>query len=488
VAEAFARFSQLCSTHSVRIFVHEASLQDVARDKNITRRKITESKIEKFEVLRGVPTPSQSELERRFGTIVKHNDLIDCTLLFALEQRVVAFLVTQDAGLQKRATAHGLGGRVFTVEEAVEWLRQAYEPKNVVLPYIEDRYCYEISSDDPMFNTLRADYPQFDAWFRDKCVATHRKCWRLAVGGETAGLLIWKNEEPGDTTAKLAGDRILKICTFKVSDRYLGEKFGELLLKQVLWFAQRNRYQVTYVTVYPRHVTLVSLLEEFGFRRTLGDASLGEELQYEKAMGSGPVADVGSPLALDREHYPRFVDDARVRILCVPIRPAYHRLLFPEKAEMVRPTLFGVTDATRAPGNTIRKVYLCRSTITKMSPGDVLLFYMSKDPEYLYSQTMASVGVVVDVEQTCDIDELFRMTAKRSVYPDDELRAMLAEKETPLKVIDFLLVGHFDAPVPWKELKAISVLNAPPQSIVEVDRAAYGRLEVYERLGFAGTA
>jgi hypothetical protein len=65
---------------------------------------------------------------------------------------------------------------------------------------------------------------------------------------------------------------------------------------------------------------------------------------------------------------------------------------------------------------------------------------------------------------------------------------MLAEKETPLKVIDFLLVGHFDAPVPWKELKAISVLNAPPQSIVEVDRAAYGRLEVYERLGFARTA
>jgi hypothetical protein len=41
--------------------------------------------------------------------------------------------------------------------------------------------------------------------------------------------------------------------------------------------------------------------------------------------------------------------------------------------------------------------------------------------------------------------------------------------------------------VPWKELKAIGVLNAPPQSIVEVDRAAYERLTVYKRLGFAGT-
>ncbi len=488
MAEAFARFSQLCSTHSVRIFVHEASLQDVARDKNTTRRRITESKIGKFAVLRGVPTPNKTELERRFGAIVKHNDLIDCTLLFALERRVVAFLVTQDAGLQKRATSHGLGERVFTVEEAVEWLHQAYEPKNVILPYIEDRYCYEISLDDSMFNTLRADYPQFDTWFSDKCVATHRKCWRLAVGGETAGLLIWKNEVPGDTTAKLAGERILKICTFKVSDRFLGEKFGELLLKQVLWFAQRNRYQVAYVTVYPRHVMLISLLEEFGFRRTSGNAILGAELQYEKAMGSGPVTDLGSPLALDREHYPRFVDDSRVRILCVPIRPAYHRLLFPEMAEMVSPTLFGITDATRAPGNTIRKAYLCRSTITKMSPGDVLLFYMSKDPEFLYSQTITSVGVVVGAKQTCDIDELFRMTAKRSVYPDYKLRAMLAEKKTPLKVIDFLLVGHFDAPVPWSELKAIGALNAPPQSIVELGRDAFRQLKVYERLGFAGMA
>ena len=151
---------------------------------------------------------------------------------------------------------------------------------------------------------------------------------------------------------------------------------------------------------------------------------------------------------------------------------------------MLHPTLFGVTDATRTPGNSIRKVYLCRSTIRKMSPGDVLLFYMSKDPAYLHSQTVASIAVVTDVKQTKDVDELFRLTGKRSVYTDDDLRTMLSEKATPLMVIDFLLVGHFDVPVPWKELKALGVLNAAPQSIVEVDRAAYSRLAVYERLGF----
>lgn len=109
---------------------------------------------------------------------------------------------------------------------------------------------------------------------------------------------------------------------------------------------------------------------------------------------------------------------------------------------------------------------------------------MSKDPAYRHSQTIASVGVATEVGETADIDELFRKTAKRSAYPDADLRAMLIEKPTPLRVIDFLLVGHFDTPVSWTELKRLGVFKRPPQSIAEVERAAYVRLKVYQRLGF----
>jgi ribosomal protein S18 acetylase RimI-like enzyme len=484
VARAFARFSERCSAHGVRVFVHEASLRDVARDKDAARRRITESKIGKFEILRDVPTPDSVELEKRFGRISKHNDLIDCTLLHALAEGVVEFLVTQDDGLQKRAAVSGLGGRVFTVEEAVEWLRQTYEPKCVVLPDIAERYCYQIPKADPIFDTLRADYDEFDEWFRKKCVETHRKCWMLSVGEDTAGIVIWKDEGRSHTTATLPGEKIFKICTFKVSEQYLGEKFGELLLKQALWFAQRNRYDVAYLTAYAHHGTLIALLEQYGFRHLLSfKGGHGEERQYEKALGAGPIVEPGDPIALDREHYPRFVDDGRVRILCVPIRPAYHRLLFPEKFEPVHPTLFGLHGAAKKPGNTIRKVYLCRSAIRKMSPGDVLLFYMSKDEEYLHSRSLTSVGVVTDVSETGDMNELALLTAKRSVFSDEALRAMLVARGSPLKVINFLLVGHFDAPVPWSELKRLGVLKSPPQSIVEIATEAYGKLDVYGRLG-----
>jgi hypothetical protein len=43
------------------------------------------------------------------------------------------------------------------------------------------------------------------------------------------------------------------ICTFKVRNEFQGEKFRELILKQVLWFAQRNKRDLIYVTAFPMH-------------------------------------------------------------------------------------------------------------------------------------------------------------------------------------------------------------------------------------------
>ena len=84
--------------------------------------------------------------------------------------------------------------------------------------------------------------------------------------------------------------KILKICTFKVRDEFQGEKFGELLLKQVLWFVQRNSYDLTYVTAYPKHAFLIDMLEYYGFRETMKMDS--GEIVFEKPIATGafPVA------------------------------------------------------------------------------------------------------------------------------------------------------------------------------------------------------
>jgi hypothetical protein len=71
--------------------------------------------------------------------------------------------------------------------------------------------------------------------------------------------VIRKDETHLEAETENIGPKILKICTFKVGEKYQGEKFGELLLKQVLWFAQHNKYDLAYVTVYPKQAFLIDL-------------------------------------------------------------------------------------------------------------------------------------------------------------------------------------------------------------------------------------
>ncbi len=37
----FAKLQQLCGQHSIRVFVHEAAVEDIRRDKDLERRKIS---------------------------------------------------------------------------------------------------------------------------------------------------------------------------------------------------------------------------------------------------------------------------------------------------------------------------------------------------------------------------------------------------------------------------------------------------------------
>jgi len=140
---------------------------------------------------------------------------------------------------------------------------------------------YEIAQDHPILASLRSDYPGFDQWF-DKCRKQHRDCWILEIGNETAGLVIRKEETHSEAGTQHPGPKILKICTFKVRDEFQGEKFGELLLKQVLWFVQRNSYDLAYVTAFPKHAFLIDLLSYYGFRETMRMAS--GELVFEKPI------------------------------------------------------------------------------------------------------------------------------------------------------------------------------------------------------------
>jgi GNAT superfamily N-acetyltransferase len=492
VDASFAAFVRSCSEYAVRLFVDGASYDDIGRDANISRRKITLSKLAKFEKLRGVPMPTEPDLVTRFGSIKKENDRSDINLLVALDAKAVDFVITQDAGVHRRARVAGLGAKVFTVEEGIQWLHQTFEPKEISLPYVVERLAYELDRSLPIFDSVRQDYPGFDDWF-DKCATEHRRCWVLEIGGNVAGIVIRKDETHAEAGTRNPGPKILKICTFKVQDEYRGEKFGEQLLKQILWFAQCNRYDLVYLTAYPQHGFLLDLLGYYGFVVT--QTKLDGERTLEKVLAKGPLTIADDLLRLHTTNYPRFFDGSMAQKFCVPIKPGYHRRLFPEIAVGTELPLFpveqfgrmltGDSQRDKTPGNTIRKVYLCRAKTTSLKPGDLLFFYMSKEEGYAASQSITSVGVVEQVSQATTFEDLVRLTAKRSVFSADELRALANETDSPVKIIDFLLAAHLDPFVTLSTLVATGIfVQRPPQSIAEIRPERYTILRSHLNLGF----
>ncbi len=490
VAPELASMVQLCNQHGVHIFIHEAAIEDINRDKDAQRRKVSLSKLPKFEQIRGIPRLSDTDLVARFGPIPKANDKVDVALLHALDIGAVDFVVTQDHGIHARARRGNppLGDRVLFIADVVTWLRATFEPTKVELPFIEEMPAHAISLKDDIFDSLRRGYPGFDKWWREKCVGQHRPCWVATINNELAGIIVRKEETTVEATTHHKGKKILKICTFKVKPKFRGEKLGELLLKQTLWFAQKNAFDLVYLTTFPDQLTLIGVLKYFGFEHTY-DSAMGEQV-YEKRLSSSKLvpADGDDLFKLARTQYPRFVGRQPAEAFCVPIQGPWHNVLFPELAVRIQGELFDPSAAgggARAPGNTIRKVYLCRTPTNRLQPGSVLVFYRSQSPGYIASQSVTSIGIVESVTNAASLEELVRLTAKRSVYSEEQLAAFNATKKRPVKVIDFLLIGHIEPPIALSDLTTAGVFSgSPPQSICSLPSSRFEPIRSKMKFGF----
>jgi hypothetical protein len=350
---------------------------------------------------------------------------------------------------------------------------------------------HSIPPTDDIFDSLRDGYPDFDKWWREKCVGEHRPCWAATIGGDLAGLVVRKEETHADAKTQHSGPKILKVCTFKVKPQFRGEKLGELLLKQILWFAQKNQFDLVYLTTFDIQKYLIDVLEFYGFVMT-GINAGGEQVYEKPLLRDRLVAQADDDLfALARLNYPRFVARPPANTFYVPIMGEFHDVLFPELAIRVQGELFGVSSAqgtgsaARRPGNTIRKVYLCRASSKQLRPGSVLLFYRGQSRGYVASQCATSVGIVEAVSNAQSLEDLVRITAKRSVYSEAQLEAFDATEDRPVKVIDFLLAGHLEPLMTLDELRQEGVVRGhPPQSICQLSAQRFTPVRRRMHFGF----
>lgn len=417
ITPQLSTLTSLASRHGVGLFVHESARDDIMRDHDEKRRRISLSKVDKFPRIKKVHGLNDQELERQFGAITKPNDVVDATLLHSLRIGAADFLVTEDRGLHARARRYApeLSRQVLFVADAAMLLQANFEPIEVPVRFVEEVDAYQIPLEDEIFDSLREGYPEFDEWWKIKCVGMHRKCWVVFDEG-IAGLVVRKDETSTDTDAQLPATKILKVCTFKVRPERRGTKLGELLLRQVFWFAQTNGYDLVYLTTYPEQEALIDLLEYYGFQRTYESAQ--GELTYEKPFSRDKLeTDPGlNFFDLSRVNYPRFCAGREVPAYGIPIKEGYHDQLFPD---LKQPDLFdglGLGGGPKRPGNTIRKVYLCRAQANITESGALLFFYkgVSKHPP---SQSVTTIGVFEDLRIAKSAGELRILAGGRSVFP-----------------------------------------------------------------------
>lgn len=450
----------------VETLIHPLSLEELKKYKDEKRRDITLSKVGTYSTLELPPDPKK---DQKFIEIIANELEIDDYILYAVYKDAVDFLITEDRGIYKKAGKLGMSDRVLLIDEG-RGIFENYLHKGRVFtpPALKEDFVYNLNFEDPIFYTLKQDYPNIKDWFEKKS-REGRKCWvHHQEDGSIGALLIYKFEdEPIEAIPPLPKNKRFKISTFVVSN--IGYKIGELFIKLSIDLSIRNGLFEIYLTHFTKSEDrLVDLISEYGFLK-VGINKNGEDIYLKKlTVISEEIADL-HPLDLAKRYYPSFYDGEDVRKFIIPIQPEYHNRLFTD-FEGRQTKVNEHLGEFIVEGNTIKKAYLSHSRITKMRAGDVILFYRSID-----QSKITSIGVIESVfKGIVSVDELTRIVGKRTVYNHNEIEDFV---QKPTTVILFLHHFHLKNPLSLNRLEDMGVLSSAPQSIIEITNEKYNKIK-----------
>jgi len=461
-----AELLRLASAGGHRLYLQAAIKRDIDRDRDGERRQTHHALTRKYEML-GHVAPSD-DLLAALGDAEppdpQSNDGVDLEFLATLEAGAVDYLVTDDVRLRRRAVRAGFGEFAMTLAEAVALLRNLSPREVPPPPAVDDVRAYQLDTADPIFASLREDYPGFDAWLA-KARSEHRRGWVIREPGASAyaAVMLVKEEQPSDYG--LPG-RVLKVSTLKVAEDALGRKYGELMLKTLFGYSHVHAFDTVYVTVFEKQAALVDLLETFGFETHPEKSRLGELVMVKRRR---PVNLAGSDfLTTHRRHGPPFVDP-RSPVFIVPIRPIWHELLFPDYGAGLP-----IWTGEHPYGNALRKAYVCKSPTHLVGSGATLLFYRSED-----TSAATAVGVVDAVLEDSNPEAVLRFVGRRTVYTLGDLRTMAADGKR-LHAMLFRQDRLIEPAWRLRELQRARVVKSWPQSITRVGEE--GTRWVHQRL------
>jgi len=453
----------------VELLIHPLSQSEITKDKDVARREIILSKIGSYPTLEMPPDPvKDNSYLATVGSTEDEHELIDNHILYAIYKDAVDFLITEDKGIHKKAAKLSVDNRVLLITEALTFLSGHLQKDSFTTPpALKIDYVYNLNINDPFFNSLKDDYPEFGDWF-SSVSKEGRRCLVYYNDDKSIGaLMVYKlEEEPIDITPPLPKKRRVKISTLRVAQ--MGYKIGELFIKQSVDIAIQNDISEIYLThfILPED-RLVELITEFGFYK-VGINQRQEGIFIKNLLPEKKELLVFTPFEITTRFYPCYYDGKDVNKFIIPIRPQYHSRLFTNyKGRQI--SLSEYAGNFIVEGNTIRKAYICNSRIKKVKRGDVILFYISKRKQ------LTSIGVVEAIYSGInDVNDIVKLVGKRTVYSLNEIK-FIARQST--LVILFWQYLHLNSPLSLAQLIKLGVLRCAPRSILSIPEAAYRKIK-----------
>jgi hypothetical protein len=431
-------------------------------------------KLESYAALKTIAPPHPNVQKLSASLDKSENDFVDSSLLNELIQGRVDLLISEDRGIQRKATVLGLESKVYTIDAYLE--KVTAENPNLAdynVLSVRKEYFGNINLTDTFFQSFREDYDGFDEWYNKKADELAYVCH--SDDGTVVAFLYLKPEDEVENYSDIhpifAKKRRLKIGTFKVVAN--GYKLGERFLKIIFDNATLFGISEIYTTLFERtddQARLKSLLLEWGFlEHGKKQSKNGEETVLVREF-SGRC----SP-ASPKSSYP-FVS-FHSRKFIVPIYPDYHTELLPDSVLRTESPLDYVEN--RPNRNAISKVYISRSLKRDLTAGDLIISYRTKsNGSATHTSVATTVGVVESVHHhITSLDHFVSLCRKRSVFSDSELEQHwnYNRGNRPF-VVNFLYLLTFPHRLNLKALLENGIIREAPRGFEPLTDEQFNRL------------
>lgn len=429
--------------------VHSLTINEIEKYKNQQAVETFQVKLDSYEQIE-IPSPLQEEVKTISEKIdVNDNDKNDTLLLNEVFVGRVDILITEDKKIRKKAIELGIEDKVFTIDSFLEkTFAEHPDLVNYKVLNVQKLKFGRINLDDDFFASLKEDYVGFEKWFIKK-FDEEAYITINSNNGLILSFLYLKvediDENYTDILPVFSPKKRLKVGTFKVINN--GFRLGERFMKIIFDNALKNNVEQIYVTIFDKRdeqKRLIEMLQRWGF--TLWGKK-NEELVY--------VRDFGKKInKYNLKHTYPFISRSSNTYI-VPIYEEYHTELLPDSILNTESPEDFVEDFPHR--NAINKVYVSRALLPHPQKGDNIIFYMTGG---YYKSVVSTIGIVEEIKTNfIDENDFILYCRKRSVFPEDKLRAIWRYRNSKPFVVSFLYVYSFPHRINMKELIDLKVLG-----------------------------